>query len=56
MPTMYITGWPGISFMSSPAFYLARVLEKIRMVLCLSTEICSKRVMFMFHATEMKSL
>jgi len=39
MPSMYISGRSQSSFMSSPAFYLTGVLEKIRMVLCPPTEI-----------------
>jgi hypothetical protein len=40
MPSMYISGRPESIFMPSPAFYFAGVLEKIRMVLSLPTEIC----------------
>lgn len=35
--------------MSSPAFYLTGVLEKIRMVLCLPTEICKASDTYLFR-------
>ena len=35
--------------MSAPAFYLTGVLEKIRMVLCLTTEICKASETYLFR-------
>jgi hypothetical protein len=44
-----------ISDMPSPALYFARVLEKIRIVLCLATAIQNKRIMSGFNKTWKKT-
>jgi len=54
MPSMYISGGPESIFMPSPAFYFAGVLEKIRMVLSLPTEICRTSSQVHFREIEEK--